>query len=168
MLFVTERDDCAIKMRSHFLAMAEGSLVGLPDEVFDRLCSMLPPRAWLALRCVNRFFRKRFPVSALFSRVKLPLLDGLTQEQVFSRFLWFFALPEPDVPIESFPTARVRGAVARLYQGGLRSLSVQRTQNGTFLMGKAQPSVSWSQSSYEVFLRFGRFLSFERCSCRNG
>lgn len=148
--------------------MEGGLATGGLAKVFDEVCRWLPPRELLALRCVSKLFRERLPLSYLFTRVRLPLLDGLTEEQVFSRFMWFFALPEPEVPIESFPRARVRGAVARLYQGGLRSLAVQRTQKGTFLVGKAQPSVSWSQSSYEVFLRFGRSLSFERCGCRNG
>lgn len=97
--------------------------------------------------------------------------SGRAAETALVQFSWFVALPPFSHDLSSFPKFRVRGAVARLAQGVLRSLAVERWPEGLRLVAKVQPSVSWSQPSHMVFFSF--FFQEDRmeylwCGCRNG
>ncbi len=137
----------------------------------DAVLSVLPLRLRWLLRCTCRQFRRFFLASDLLRLAGLGEHAGRAAETALAQFSWFVGLPPFSHDLSFFPKFRVRGAVARLAQGALRSLAVEKWVDGLRIVAKVQPSVSWSLPAHMIFFSF--FFQEDRleylwCGCRNG
>ncbi len=134
----------------------------------NALLSLLDMRSWAVLRVSSPALRHFFSLDKFLEAVPLPLPKGLDEAMLYVQMQWFFALPAFQDDVSRFPHFRVRGAVARLAQGALRSLSMERMDGRLYLVGNIQPAMSWSKAHLVYFEFFPSGLVYRWCRCRNG
>jgi hypothetical protein len=132
------------------------------------LLRLLDMRSWVALRATSGKLRFFFSLDKFLEAVALPVSDKLQEEALFTQLIWLFGLPAFKDDLSQFPHFRVRGAVARLAEGALRMLSMERLDGRLYLVGNIQPSMSWGASHLVYFEVFRDGLEFRWCKCRNG
>lgn len=129
---------------------------------------MLPLQLLTQLRRVSKSLHEKLPLSVFYRHVCLPRRNGWSEVKQHTDLRWFYMLPPFKDNVLDFPHFRVRGAIARLAQGALRMLHYERANDGDYLVGTVQPSVSWN-TSHVVYFKFTHgMLEFMHCKCRNG